>query len=97
MSPFLLLLKALFELALMFVVGRTILSWLVREQGPRNVFWQLLDTAARPALAITRMCLWQSASPATVTLVTLMWVGAGWAVLAVWKLRACLAAGVGAC
>ncbi len=46
--------KSLIELSLMFIVGRFVLGLLVGAKRQTNVFWQLLDIAAKPALWLTR-------------------------------------------
>ena len=46
--------KSLIELSLMFLVARFILGLLAGAKRSVNVFWQLLDIAAKPALWITR-------------------------------------------
>ena len=48
------ILKSLIELSLMFIVGRFILGLLAGAKKSTNIFWQLLDIAAKPALYITR-------------------------------------------
>lgn len=97
MMTIVLLLKAVLELAVMFVLGRTVLGWLAGAQRLQNVFWRLLDSAAHPALELTRRCVWRTASPATITVLTLVWLAVVWSVLAFLKLRYCLTAGVGVC
>ena len=44
------ILKSLIELSLMFIVGRFVLGLLAGAKRQTNVFWQLLDVAAKPAL-----------------------------------------------
>lgn len=93
MTLILLLSKATIELALMFVLARTVLTWWIGEQRHTNLFWQVLDRAAQPARAITRWCIWRSASPATVTALTLLWLALAWLVVTALKVRNCLLAG----
>jgi hypothetical protein len=97
MLSFVILFKTLLELVLMFVLGRTVLGWLAGEKRFQNLFWRILDSAAHPALALTQKCLWRTASPATVTMLTLAWLTLVWGLLAILKLRYCLTAGVGVC
>ena len=97
MMTLVILFKSLIELVLMFVLGRTVLGWLAGEKRFQNLFWRILDSAAHPVLALTQKCLWRTASPATVTALTLLWLAVVWSVLAFLKLRYCLTAGVGVC
>ena len=47
-------LKSLIELSLMFIVGRFLLGLMAGSKKQSNIFWQMLDIAARPALWLTR-------------------------------------------
>ena len=44
------ILKSLIELSLMFIVARFLLGLLAGAKKDTNIFWQLLDVAAKPAL-----------------------------------------------
>jgi hypothetical protein len=48
------ILKSLIELSLMFIVARFVLGLLAGAKKATNIFWQLLDVAAKPALWLTR-------------------------------------------
>src|SRR3990167_10817510 len=48
------ILKSLIELSLMFIVGRFLLGLLAGAKRHTNVFWQMLDVAAKPCLWLTR-------------------------------------------
>lgn len=89
--------KSLIELSLMFIVGRFLLGLLAGVKRQTNVFWQLLDVAAKPALWLTRrispkLILDQHIPLAAVSLLIVAWV-----LVVKMKIDLCLQAGVAAC
>jgi hypothetical protein len=89
--------KALFELALMFTLGRSVLGLLIKEPRAHNVFWQLLDRAAWPARWLTQRCLPSTMSETAITRFTLLWLALAWVAIATFKLRFCLLNGLVVC
>ena len=79
--------KSLIELAVMFIVARAVLGFLVGSNRIQNVFWQILDIAARPALAFTR-----AVSPKVVLdrHIPLAWLLVAWFVVLKMKIETCL-------
>lgn len=89
--------KALIELSLLFIVGRFVLGLFAGQKRDTNVFYQLLDVAAKPALWLTRkispkLIVDQHIPLAAGSLLLLAWV-----FVTKLKIEECLAVGVAAC
>ena len=89
--------KSLIELSLLFIVGRFLLGLLAGAKRNTNIFWQLLDIAAKPALWLTRrvspkLILDQHIPLAAASLLLIAWV-----LVAKLKIDLCLQMGVAAC
>lgn len=89
--------KSLIELSLMFIVGRFILGLLAGAKRQTNVFWQLLDVAAKPVLWLTRrisprLILDQHIPLAAASLLIVAWV-----LVVKMKVDLCLQLGAAAC
>ena len=97
MLLFLVVLKSLAELALMFIAGRFILGLLAGKKKQTNVFWQLLDVAARPALWLTRALSPKAILDQHSPLATVSWLLLAWLLLTQAKIDMCLQLGPGAC
>ena len=97
MLLFLVVLKSLAELALMFIAGRFILGLLAGKKKQTNVFWQLLDVAARPALWLTRALSPKVILDQHIPLATVSWLLLAWVLLTQAKIDMCLQLGPGAC
>lgn len=97
MLLFVVVLKSLAELALMFIAGRFILGLLAGKKKQTNVFWQLLDVAARPALWLTRSLSPKAILDQHIPLATASWLLLAWVLLTQAKIDMCLELGPGAC
>ena len=97
MLLFLVILKSLAELALMFIAARFILGLLAGKKKQTNVFWQLLDVAARPALWLTRALSPKAILDQHIPLATVSWLLLAWVLLTQAKIDMCLQLGPGAC
>jgi hypothetical protein len=89
--------KALVELALMFIVARFLLGLLAGQKRDTNIFYQLLDIAAKPVLWFVRkvspkFILDQHIPLAASSFLIMMWV-----VFTKLKIEECLIARVAAC
>ncbi len=89
--------KSLIELSLMFIVARFILGLLAGAKRSTNVFWQLLDIAARPALWITRRVSPKLILDKHIPLAAASWLLIAWVVVVKIKIDLCFQAGVAAC
>lgn len=89
--------KSLIELSLMFIVARFILGLLAGAKRSTNVFWQLLDIAARPALWITRRVSPRLILDKHIPLAAVSWLLIAWVVVVKIKIDLCFQAGVAAC
>lgn len=91
------ILKSLIELSLMFIVARFILGLLAGAKKTANIFWQLLDVAAKPALWLTR-----KVSPKLILNQHIPFAAASWLVIA-WvfvvkvKIDMCVNLGIATC
>ncbi len=89
--------KSLIELSLMFIVARFILGLLAGAKRSTNMFWQLLDIAARPALWITRRVSPKLILDKHIPLAAASWLLIAWVVVVKIKIDLCFQAGVAAC
>lgn len=89
--------KSLIELSLMFIVARFILGLLAGARRNTNMFWQLLDIAARPALWITRRVSPKLILDKHIPLAAASWLLIAWVVVVKIKIDLCFQAGVAAC
>jgi len=89
--------KSLIELSLMFIVARFVLGLLAGAKRSTNVFWQLLDIAARPALWITRRVSPKLILDQHIPLAAASWLLIAWVVMVKIKIDLCFQAGAAAC
>ncbi len=89
--------KSLAELSLMFIVARFLLGLLAGAKRNTNVFWQLLDIAAKPALWITRRMSPKLILDQHIPLAAASWLLIVWVLVVKMKIDLCLAAGALAC
>ncbi|WP_041388987.1 hypothetical protein [Polaromonas sp. JS666] len=89
--------KSLIELSLMFIVARFILGLLAGAKRQTNVFWQLLDVAARPALWLTRRISPKLILDQHIPLAAASWLTVAWVLVVKVKVDLCLQLGVAAC
>ena len=97
MLLFIVILKSLIELSLMFIVGRFLLGLLDREKKDSNVFWQLLDVAAKPALFITRKLSPKLILDQHIPLAAASWLVVAWVIVVKQKIELCVQAGASLC
>ena len=91
------ILKSLIELSLMFIVGRFILGLLAGAKKSTNIFWQLLDIAAKPALYITRKLSPKLILDQHIPLAAASWLVIAWVFVAKQKIELCVQAGASLC
>ena len=89
--------KSVVELSLMFTLGRFVLGLLIGERRGRNVFWQMLDIAARPALRLARAVSPGFVLDQHIPLAAASWLLVAWVLVVKVKIDMCLQLGVGAC
>lgn len=89
--------KSLIELSLMFIVGRFILGLLAGAKRQTNVFWQLLDVAAKPALWLTRRLSPKLILDRHIPLAAASWLIVVWVLVVKVKIDLCLELGATAC
>ena len=91
------ILKSLIELSLMFIVGRFILGLLAGAKKSTNIFWQLLDIAAKPALYITRKLSPKLILDQHIHLAAASWLVIAWVFVVKQKIELCVQAGASIC
>ncbi|MEI2813242.1 MAG: hypothetical protein V9E91_05480 [Burkholderiaceae bacterium] len=91
------ILKSLIELSLMFIVGRFILGLLAGAKKSTNIFWQLLDIAAKPALYITRKLSPKFILDQHIPLAAASWLIIAWVIVVKQKIELCVQAGASLC
>ncbi len=91
------ILKSLIELSLMFIVGRFVLGLLAGAKRQTNVFWQLLDVAAKPSLWLTRKLSPKLILDQHIPLATASWLLVAWVLVVKLKIDLCMQLGALAC
>jgi len=91
------ILKSLIELSLMFIIGRFLLGLLAGAKRDTNVFWQLLDVAAKPVLWITRRVSPKLILDRHIPLAAASWLLIAWVLVVKVKIDLCLQMGAAAC
>ncbi len=91
------ILKSLIELSLMFIVGRFVLGLLAGAKRQTNVFWQLLDVAAKPSLWLTRKVSPKLILDQHIPLATVSWLLVAWVLVVKTKIDLCMELGASAC
>jgi hypothetical protein len=91
------ILKSLIELSLMFIVGRFVLGLLAGAKRQTNVFWQLLDVAAKPSLWLTRKLSPKLILDQHIPLAAASWLLMAWVLLVKLKIDLCMQSGALAC
>jgi hypothetical protein len=91
------ILKSLIELSLMFIVGRFVLGLLAGAKRQTNVFWQLLDVAAKPSLWLTRKLSPKLILDQHIPLATASWLLVAWVLLVKTKIDLCMQLGASVC
>jgi hypothetical protein len=91
------ILKSLIELSLMFIVGRFVLGLLAGAKRQSNLFWQMLDVAARPSLWLTRKVSPKLILDQHIPLAAASWMLVAWVLVVKLKIDICLQAGAATC
>jgi hypothetical protein len=91
------IIKSVIELSLAFIAGRFLLGVLIGGRRDGNVFWQLLDVAAQPALRLTRRISPKVVPDRHIPLTAMLWLLLAWVIVLQLKMGVCLAAGFNAC
>jgi hypothetical protein len=91
------ILKSLIELSLMFIVGRFVLGLLAGAKRQTNVFWQLLDVAAKPSLWITRKLSPKLILDQHIPLAAASWLLVAWVLTVKLKIDLCMQLGAASC
>lgn len=91
------ILKSLIELSLMFIVGRFVLGLLAGAKRQTNVFWQLLDVAAKPSLWLTRKLSPKLILDQHIPLAAASWLLVVWVLVVKLKIDLCMQLGALAC
>jgi len=91
------ILKSLIELSLMFIVGRFLLGLLAGAKRHTNVFWQMLDVAAKPCLWLTRKVSPRVVLDQHIPLAAASWLVMAWVLVVKLKIDLCLELGAQAC
>ncbi len=86
------ILKSLIELSLMFIVARFILGLLAGAKRQTNIFWQMLDIAARPALWLTRVASPKLILDQHIPLAAASWLLVAWVFAVKVKVDLCIQA-----
>ncbi|WP_295551970.1 hypothetical protein [Limnohabitans sp. Rim8] len=89
--------KSLIELSLMFIVGRFLLGLLAGANRDKNVFWQLLDVASKPALWLTRKVSPKLILDQHIPLAASSWLLITWVLMVQLKIDICLEMGIASC
>jgi hypothetical protein len=89
--------KSLIELSLMFIVGRFLLGLLAGANRDKNVFWQLLDVASKPALWLTRKVSPKLILDQHIPLAASSWLLIAWVLMVQLKIDICLEMGNASC
>lgn len=91
------ILKSLIELSLMFIVARFILGLLAGAKKTVNIFWQLLDVAAKPALWLTRKVSPKLILDQHIPFAAASWLVIAWVFVVKAKIDMCVNLGVATC
>ncbi len=89
--------KGLSELALVFLLGRMVLGWLIGGRQAGNLVWQLLDIAASPVLRFTRVFCPKFIADGQIPLAALGMLLVLWLLLVKVKIGYCLQVGLNSC
>lgn len=91
------ILKSLVELSLMFIVARFILGLLAGVKKTTNIFWQLLDIAAKPALWLTRKVSPKLILDQHIPFAAASWLLIAWVFVVKVKIDMCVDLGISTC
>jgi hypothetical protein len=89
--------KSLIELSLMFIVARFLLGLLAGAKKKTNIFWQLLDIAAKPALWLTRKVSPKLILDQHIPFAAASWLLIAWVFVVKVKIDMCVNLGISTC
>ena len=81
----------------MFIIGRFVLGLLAGAKRHTNVFWQMLDVAAKPSLWFTRKLSPKLILDQHIPLAASSWLLMAWLLVVNVKVDMCLDLGAAAC
>jgi hypothetical protein len=93
----LVLVKLVAEIALMCLFGRWVLGLLAGGRRETNLFYQILDIAARPFLRVARFITPRAVLDRHVPLVAFLLLGFAWLLVTFWRIQICVEIGVHLC
>lgn len=93
----LVLVKLVAEIALMALLGRWVLGLLAGQKREQNLFYQILDIAARPFVWAARRLTPRVVLDRHVPLVAFLMLGFTWLIVTIWRIQICLEIGVERC
>ncbi|MDH4377162.1 MAG: hypothetical protein QE494_12770 [Ramlibacter sp.] len=97
MLTLLVIVKLISEIALMCLFGRWVLGLLAGAGREQNLFYQVLDIAARPFLRVTRFVAPGAVLDRHVPLVAFLLLGFAWLLVTLWRIQICVEIGVDLC
>jgi hypothetical protein len=97
MVSYVVVLKAVTELALMALVGRFIVGLLAGANRESNVFWRLLDIIASPPMKLARWISPKVILDRHIPLAAFFLTGLIWLIALQAKVAACVEAGMAVC
>ena len=93
----LVLVKLIVEIALMALIGRWVLGLLAGQKRESNLFYQILDMAARPFVWSARRISPRVVLDRHVPLVAFCLLAFTWLVVTLWRIQICVEIGVHLC
>jgi hypothetical protein len=97
MLLFLSILKLVFEIALLSLLGQGFLFLLAGERRDRNVFYQLLQTLTRPFTSLARRLTPSRVADRHVPFVAFFLLAIGWVVVTIERIRLCVSVDMVGC
>lgn len=97
MLLFLSILKLVFEIALLSLLGQGFLFLLAGERRDRNIFYQLLQTLTRPFTAMARRLTPSRVADRHVPFVAFFLLAIGWVVVTIERIRLCVSVDMVGC
>lgn len=93
----LVLVKLVAEIALMALLGRWVLGLLAGQKRDQNLFYQILDIAARPFVWSARRIAPRVVLDRHVPLVAFCLLSVTWVIVTLWRIQICVEIGVHLC
>lgn len=89
--------KLIAEIALMALMGRWVLGLIAGHKREQNLFYQILDMAARPFVRSARWISPRVVLDRHIPLVAFFLLSFAWLVVTVWRIQICVEIGVQQC